>query len=82
MQTSAKRGASHALLYRDTGTERLQKRRDRSKLTIMYKIKDGMCQELMEQVKPQRPRERTVFGLRKASNTSLFKTRTKTMYES
>ena len=48
----------------------------------MYKLKHGLCQELLEALVPQTTRERTSYPLRSASNTSLIKTRTKIMHNS
>ena len=74
--TGAKKGTSHSLMYSDTGIEPLQLRRDRRKLTMMFKIQTKKCPLTLQELKPKSTRERTHRALRSDSNPSLIKAKT------
>ena len=71
--TGAKRGTSHELLYGDTGIEPLQERRNRRKITQMYKIHSKDSPQILKDILPNTTKERTARALRTDSNTTLIK---------
>ena len=51
--TGAKKGTSHALLFSETGIEKLQVRRNRRKLVQMYKIQTDQCPSTLRELIPE-----------------------------
>ena len=80
--TGAKRGTSHALLYGDTGIEKLQDRRDRRKLVQMYKMHNKDSPQILRDILPNTTKERTARVLRQDSKTTLVKWSTTSLHTS
>lgn len=80
--TGATRGTSHATIYEECGWERLSKRREKHKLTQMYKIKNDLAPKYLKDLIPPETRERTLYGLRNRDNITIYKSCTTTMQKS
>ena len=71
--TGAKKGTSHALLYSETGIERLQARRDRRKLSTMFKIQKKTAPQTLIESMPTEIVSKAKRSLRTHTNTTLPK---------
>ena len=57
--TGGKKGTSHASLYYETKVEKLEARRKRQKLILLYKAIHGQAPETLRSLIPNRTHQRT-----------------------
>jgi hypothetical protein len=72
----AKKGTSHKLLYDATQWEELQRRRDRLKLGMMFKITNNLTSDTLQELIPTHPAGREAYNFRNAANLPIPQTRT------
>ena len=80
--TGATKLCSISKLHEDLGWETLQARRSKHKLTILYKILNGIAPEYLQSLVPPRVQDATSRNLRNANDFRNFRTNTNLFYES
>ena len=74
--TGATRYTSHALIYEESGLEKLSERRKKSKLILFYKIMHVMAPQYLRKLVPSTVSERNRYNVRSRHNLSNIRTRT------
>ena len=72
--TGAKRGTSHEGLYRDVGWEKLEDRRVRQSLKMLFKMKSNLAPESLRTHLPQTREQRTEYNTRNPNNLTAPRT--------
>ena len=80
--TGARRGTSHALLYLETGWEKLSIRRTRHQLIQFYKIINGIAPQYLRDLIPSRVGSSSRYPLRNSDNLTLIKATTNNYHDS
>ncbi len=68
--TSATKGTSHEIIYENCKWELMEERRKSHRLTMIYKMKNGLCPSQLCALLPSRVRDRVDYNLRNRNNLS------------
>jgi len=80
--SGAIRGTPIANMYRELGWEPLERRRERHKLILFYKIVNNLTPPFLSDILSPVVNTRTRYALRNTSNLTIFRTRTETFKRS
>ena len=74
--TGATSGTNHDSIYEESGLEKLSERRNKSKLILFFKIRNGDAPQYLQKLVPNTVQERNRYNVRSSTNISLIPART------